>query len=67
MPRTGVMKDKLDALGRAARLRAVPPQAALLRNPPARLAREIVKTEGYQTSRCQRKKVEMLFAHLNAF
>jgi transposase len=28
------------------------------------LAREIAKTEAYQTSRCQRKKVEMLFAHL---
>jgi transposase len=28
------------------------------------LAREIAKTEGYQTSRYQRKKVEMLFAHL---
>jgi hypothetical protein len=28
------------------------------------LAREIAKTEAYQTSRDQRKKVEMLFAHL---
>ncbi len=28
------------------------------------LAREIAKTETYRTSRCQRKKVEMLFAHL---
>src|SRR3954470_1412456 len=28
------------------------------------LAREIAKTEAYRTSRCQRKKVEMLFAHL---
>jgi hypothetical protein len=28
------------------------------------LAREIAKTEAYQTSRYQRKKVEMLFAHL---
>jgi Transposase DDE domain len=27
-------------------------------------AREIAKTEAYKTSRCQRKKVEMLFAHL---
>jgi len=27
-------------------------------------AREIAKTEAYQTSRRQRKKVEMLFAHL---
>src|SRR6184192_135467 len=28
------------------------------------MARDIAKTEGYRTSRCQRKKVEMLFAHL---
>ena len=28
------------------------------------MAREIAKTEAYKTSRCQRKKVEMLFAHL---
>jgi len=28
------------------------------------LARDIAKTKAYQTSRCQRKKVEMLFAHL---
>ena len=28
------------------------------------LARDIAKTEAYQISRCQRKKVEMLFAHL---
>jgi hypothetical protein len=28
------------------------------------LARDIAKTDAYQTSRCQRKKVEMLFAHL---
>src|SRR5215469_15314069 len=28
------------------------------------LARDIAKTEAYRTSRCQRKKVEMLFAHL---
>ena len=28
------------------------------------LARQIAKTEAYQTSRNQRKKVEMLFAHL---
>ena len=28
------------------------------------LAREIAKTKAYRTSRCQRKKVEMLFAHL---
>jgi transposase len=30
------------------------------------MARDVAKTEAYQTSRCQRKKVEMLFAHLNA-
>ena len=28
------------------------------------LARDIAKTDAYRTSRCQRKKVEMLFAHL---
>ena len=28
------------------------------------LARDIAKTDAYKTSRCQRKKVEMLFAHL---
>ena len=28
------------------------------------MARDIAKTEGYRTSRCQRKKGEMLFAHL---
>src|SRR5205809_381389 len=28
------------------------------------MARDIAATEGYRTSRCQRKKVEMLFAHL---
>jgi hypothetical protein len=28
------------------------------------LAREVAKTDAYQTSRYQRKKVEMLFAHL---
>ena len=28
------------------------------------LARDIAKTNAYKTSRCQRKKVEMLFAHL---
>ena len=54
----------------------MPPQAPLLpehsvRNVPrsiyegARdLARDIAKTKAYQASRCQRKKVEMLFAHL---
>jgi len=28
------------------------------------MARGIAKTEAYRASRCQRKKVEMLFAHL---
>jgi hypothetical protein len=28
------------------------------------MARDIAKTQAYRTSRCQRKKVEMLFAHL---
>ncbi len=28
------------------------------------MARDIAKTEAYKTSRCQRKKVEMPFAHL---
>jgi hypothetical protein len=27
-------------------------------------ARDIAETEAYRTSRCQRKKIEMLFAHL---
>ncbi len=53
----------------------MPPQAALLPQGTGAqdlaldlegardLAREIAKTEAYQTSRRQRKKVEMLFAH----
>lgn len=28
------------------------------------MARDIAKTEAYRISRCRRKKVEMLFAHL---
>ena len=28
------------------------------------MARDIAKIETYRTSRCQRKKIEMLFAHL---
>jgi hypothetical protein len=28
------------------------------------MARDIAQTEAYRTSRCQRKKIEMLFAHL---
>jgi len=67
-------EGQLDALpGQRARLRGVSPEAALLPHAPARkisrsiyegardLAREIAKTDEYQTSRRQRKKVEMLF------
>jgi transposase len=77
MPRSGVMKDnsvryrasKRDCAPCPLKLRCCP-------NAPARklsrsiyegardLARDIAKTETYQTSRRQRKKVEMLFAHL---
>src|SRR5215472_9477698 len=77
IPRIGVMKDnslryrasKHDCGPCPLKLRCCP-------NAPARkvprsiyegareLAREIAKTEAYQTSRDQRKKVEMLFAHL---
>jgi len=57
-------------------LRGLLAEAALLSDAPARkilrsvhegardVAREIAKTEAYATSRRQRKKVEMLFAHL---
>src|SRR6266852_2795499 len=76
-PRTGVSKDNL--LRYRASLRDCGPCPLKPRccpNAPARkvlrsihegardLAREIAKTEAYQTSRYQRKKVEMLFAHL---
>jgi len=77
IPRTGVMKDnsmryrasKRDCDACSLKPRCCP-------NAPARkisrsihegardLARDIAKTEAYQTSRHQRKKVEMLFAHL---
>jgi hypothetical protein len=77
VPRTGVMKDnslryrasKHDCQGCPLKPRCCP-------NTPTRkvprsiyegardLARDIAKTNAYQTSRCQRKKVEMLFAHL---
>ena len=30
------------------------------------MARDIVKTDAYLTSKRERKKIEMLFAHLNA-
>jgi len=76
-PRTGIMKDnslryrasKLDCQGCALKPRCCP-------NTPARkiprsvhegardMARDIATTDAYVTSRRERKKVEMLFAHL---
>src|SRR5271163_1716066 len=44
--------------------RTLPPARSRAQSTKAPLAREIAKTEAYQTSRYQRKKVEMLFAHL---
>jgi transposase len=76
-PRTGVSKDNL--LRYRATMRDCQPcplKPHCCPNAPARkvlrsihegardLAREIAKTDAYQTSRRQRKKVEMLFAHL---
>src|SRR5712672_2154543 len=76
-PRTGVMKDnsmRYRASKRDCQACALKPRCCP--NAPARkisrsifegardLAREIAKTDEYQTSRRQRKKVEMLFAHL---
>ena len=76
-PRTGVSKDntlsyrasKHDCERCSLKPRCSPnsPARKLLRSihEGARdLAREIAKTEAYQISRYQRKKVEMLFAHL---
>jgi transposase len=76
-PRTGVPKDNLlryraskhdcDICPLKARCCSNARPRKLLRSihEGARdLARDIAKTEAYQTSRCQRKKVEMLFAHL---
>jgi transposase len=77
LPRAGVMKDnslRYRASKRDCELCPLKPRCCP--NAPARkvprsiyegardLARDIAKTEAYQTSRCQRKKVEMLFAHL---
>src|ERR1043166_6563750 len=76
-PRTGVMKDN-SMRYRASKhdCEACPLKPHCCPNAPARkitrsiyegardLAREIAKTDQYQTSRRQRKKVEMLFAHL---
>jgi transposase len=77
IPRTGIMKDnsmryrasKRDCAACALRPRCCPraPARKISRSiyEGARdLTREISKTEGYRTSRRQRKKVEMLFAHL---
>ena len=77
IPRTGVMKDNSVRYRASKRdCQACPLKTRCCPNAPARkisrsihegardLAREIAKTEAYQTSRRQRKKVEMLFAHL---
>ena len=76
-PRTGVTKDntmRYRASKRDCEVCSLKPRCCP--NTPARkvprsihegardLARDIAKTEAYQISRCQRKKVEMLFAHL---
>ena len=76
-PRTGVMNDnsmRYRASKRDCEACSLKPRCCP--NTPARkvprsiyegardLARDVAKTEAYQTSRCQRKKVEMLFAHL---
>jgi Transposase DDE domain len=77
VPRIGVMKDN-SLRYRASKhdCGQCPLKPRCCPNAPARkvprsiyegardLAREIAKTEAYQTSRYQRKKVEMLFAHL---
>ena len=77
VPRIGVMKDN-SLRYRASKhdCEPCPLKPRCCPNAPARkvprpiyegardLAREIAKTEAYQTSRYQRKKVEMLFAHL---
>jgi transposase len=77
VPRSGVMKNNM-IYYRASKhdCGPCPLKSGCCPNEPARkvqrsihegardLAREIAKTEAYRTSRCQRKKVEMLFAHL---
>jgi len=76
-PRTGVMKDNSMRYWASKRdCEECPLKPRCCPRAPARkisrsiyegardLAREIGKTEAYQTSRRQRKKVEMLFAHL---
>src|ERR1700680_4513022 len=76
-PRTGVMKDNSMRYRASKRdCEVCPLKPRCCPNTPARkvprsihegardLARDIAKTEAYQISRHQRKKVEMLFAHL---
>jgi len=76
-PRTGVSKDNLIRYRASMRdCGQCPLKPRCCPNEPARkvlrsihegardLARAIAKTDAYQTSRYQRKKVEMLFAHL---
>src|SRR3954451_23865127 len=76
-PRTGVMKDNSTRYRASKRdCEVCPLKPRCCPNTPARkvprsihegardLARDIAKTEAYQISRHQRKKVEMLFAHL---
>jgi transposase len=76
-PRTGVMKDNSMRYRASKRdCQVCPLKPRCCPNTPARkvprsihegardLARDIAKTEAYQISRHQRKKVEMLFAHL---
>jgi transposase len=76
-PRTGVMKDNSMRYRASMRdCQACPLKPRCCPNAPARkvprsihegardLARDIAQTEAYKTSRRQRKKVEMLFAHL---
>jgi transposase len=76
-PRTGIMKDNSTRYRASKRdCQACPLKPRCCPKAPARkiarsihegardLAREIAKSEPYRTSRRQRKKVEMLFAHL---
>jgi transposase len=77
VPRTGVMKDNSLRYRASKRdCEVCPLKPRCCSHTPARkiprsihegardLARDIAKTEAYQISRYQRKKVEMLFAHL---
>jgi transposase len=77
VPRAGVMKDNSTRYRASKRdCEPCPLKPRCCPNTPGRkvprsiyegardLARDIAKTEDYQTSRGQRKKVEMLFAHL---